>query len=87
MTKAEDIFDKSLTSAKHVLYTTVTTILGSTLWALAFSRVCFLTGHHISLQTHVHEILCFVNRIQYHYEYATVKQALKKVHDPTTSGV
>ena len=42
MAQARDITDSALATAMHAMRTTVATILGSTLDALAFSRDMFL---------------------------------------------
>ena len=79
----------------HAMHTTVTTILGSTPDALAFSRDMFLNippiadwqaiGTHC--KHHVNENLCQANRKWHQYDYAPGQQVLKKVHDPTKLGV
>ena len=79
----------------HAMRTTVSTTLGSTPGAPAFSRDMFLNIPLVAdwkakatcHKHHVNENLCRANRKRRQYDYAPGQQVLKKVHDPTKLGV
>ena len=95
MTQARDIVDQALALAMHAMRTTVATTLGSTPGALAFSRDMFLNIPLVAdwqaiatrREHHVNENLRRANRKRRQYDYAPGQQVLKKVHNPTKSGV
>jgi hypothetical protein len=95
MTQARDILDDALATAMHAMQTTIVTTLGSTLGAHAFAQDMFLNVSLIAdwqaiactCEHHINEYLRRANRKQRQFDYASVQQVLKKVHDPTKLGV
>ncbi len=95
MTQSRDIIDDALATAMHAMQTTIATILGSTLRALAFAQDMFLNVPLIAdwqaiartREHHVNENLRCANRKQCQFDYALGQQVLKKVHDSTNLGV
>jgi hypothetical protein len=95
MTQARDIIDDALATAMHAMQTTIATTLGSMPGALAFAWDMFLNVLLIAdwqaiVRTHEHHVnenLWHANRKQRQYDYATGRQVLEKMHDPTKLGV
>ena len=95
MTQARDIMDDALATTMHAMRTTIATTLGSTPGAIAFNRDMFLNVPPIAnwqaiarrREHHVNENLWRANARRRQYDYATGQQVLKKVHNPTKSGM
>jgi hypothetical protein len=95
MTQARDIIDNALATAMHAMQTTVATTLVSSPGALAFARDMFLNVLLIAdwqaiartCEHHVNENLGRANRKRHQFNYTPGQQVLKKVHNPTKSGV
>ncbi len=95
MTQARYIIDDALATAMHAMQTTVATILGSTLGALAFAWDMFLNVPLIpdwqaiahTCEHHVNVNLQRANRKWRQFDYTPGQQVLKKVHNPTKLGI
>jgi hypothetical protein len=95
MTQARKIIDNALATVMHAMQTTLATTLGSTPGALAFAQDMFLNVLLIAdrqaiartCEHHVNENLRRANRKRHQFDYATGKQVLEKLHNPTKLGV
>jgi hypothetical protein len=91
MTSTKDIVDDALATAMHAMQTMVATTLGSAPGSLAFARDMFLNVPLVAdwqtiahkREQHVNENLRHANEKRRKYDYATGRQVLKKVHNPT----